>query len=239
MSCILSLCTFLLFAQAKPATKRVDLTLKSEVEDLLVFNDWVRWNDPGSLLITHLNGQAAQYYQSRDQEIKNLKTKNDWISRQKQIKDQLQQLIGPFPEKGALNPKITGIVQKDGYRIEKIIYESRPHFYVSGCLFIPDHATGKIPGILNLIGHEQESFRAELDQLVMINLVKKGMMVMTIDPPGQGENVQYFDPKIGVSSIGYSVIEHCYFGNQCFLTGTSSASYFIWDAIWSLDYLVG
>ena len=43
------------------------------------------------------------------------------------------------------------------------------------------------------------------------------MIVFAIDPLGQGEHVQYYDPKIKFSAIGYSVIEHCYFGNVCFL----------------------
>ncbi|MFC1542137.1 alpha/beta hydrolase family protein, partial [Candidatus Latescibacterota bacterium] len=39
------------------------------------------------------------------------------------------------------------------------------------------------------------------------------------------------------SSIGYSVVEHCYFGNQCFISGVSPARYFIWDGIRAVDYL--
>ena len=133
---------------------------------------------------------------------------------------------------------ITGVIKKEGYRIEKIVFESFPGFYVTGCLFIPAKIKGKAAAILNVIGHEQESFRAELDQVIILNLVKKGMIVFAIDPIGQGEHVQYYDPSVNFSSIGYSVIEHCYFGNQCFLSGFSSARYFIWDGIRAIDYLL-
>jgi dipeptidyl aminopeptidase/acylaminoacyl peptidase len=85
-------------------------------------------------------------------------------------------------------------VQKRGYRIEKIIYQSLPGVYVTGCLYLPDSINGKIPAVLDLMGHEQEAFRAPLYQLMIINLVKKGMVVFAIDPPGQGEHVQYYDP---------------------------------------------
>ena len=88
------------------------------------------------------------------------------------------------------------------------------------------------------IGHDQASFREEYYQVIITNLVKKGMIVFAIDPLGQGEHVQYYDTSIKFSAIGYSVIEHCYFGNVCFLAGVSSAKYFIWDGIRAIDYLL-
>ena len=227
-----------LYAQSKATPKHVDLTTKKADENLNVFNQWIRWNNPGSFLINHLMQQAFQYYDIRDKEIAQLNSKSDWIDRQQNVRRKLQEIVGPFPEKTPLNARITGVIKKNGYKVEKIVYESMPGFYVTACLFIPDGIKSKAPAVLNLIGHEQESFRAELDQLIILNLVKKGIVVFTIDPLGQGEHVQYFDRQIKLSSIGYSVIEHCYFGNQCFLTGGSSARYFIWDGIRAIDYLV-
>ena len=225
-----------LSAQAK--IKNIDLEGAKEKENLNVFQQWIRWNNPGSLLMNHLIKQADVYYAERDREIANLQAKRDWEKRQKLVKNKLLQIVGPFPEKTPLNTQITGILHKDGYSVEKIVYEAMPDFYVTGCLFIPDGLKGKAPAILNVIGHSQPAFRAELYQTIILNLVKKGMIVFAIDPPGQGERVQYYDPKINLSSIGYSVIEHCYFGNQCLLSGTSCAKYFIWDGIRAIDYLL-
>jgi dienelactone hydrolase len=64
------------------------------------------------------------------------------------------------------------------------------------------------------------------------------MIVFVIDPLGQGEHVQYYDTTLKFSAAGYSVVEHQYMGNVCFLTGTSSAKYFIWDGIRAIDYLL-
>jgi len=215
-----------------------------EEEDLNVFWKWLRWNHPGSLLTDYIIKQTDRYYDLRDIEISKLKTRKDWNTRQNRVKDKLFELVGPFPEKSPLNPRITGVLHKEGYRIEKIIYESMPGNYVTGCLFIPEGqgavpgSSRKFPAILNLIGHEQESFRAELDQIVYLNLVKKGFIVLAIDPIGQGEMVQYYDPEVKFSSIGYSVVEHCYLGNQCFLSGVTPARYFAWDGIRGIDYLL-
>ena len=172
-----------------------------ESENLNVFWKWVKWNNPGSFLIDHYLSQTDQLYDLRDHQIEKLKTLEDWQERQQWVKKKLNELIGPLPEKTPLNPKITGVLNKAGFRVEKLVFESRPGFYVVGCVFIPDDIKGKAPAILNVIGHNQEAFRAELYQLVYLNLVKKGFIVLAIDPLGQGEAVQFYDPEIGFSRV--------------------------------------
>jgi len=226
------------YAQSASSPVKSVQVLTKEEENLNVFQQWIRWNNPGSLLINHLNKQAFDYYKVRDAEIGKLKTVDDWQKRQDWVKNKLTEILGPFPQRTPLNPRVTGVLQKEGYRVEKVIYESMPGSYVTGCLFIPDGIKDRAPAILNVIGHNQESFRAELYQIVILNLVKKGIVVFAIDPPGQGEHVQYYDPLVNFSSIGYSVIEHCYLGNQCFLSGSSAAMYFTWEGIRAIDYLL-
>ncbi|HEX8038815.1 MAG TPA: alpha/beta hydrolase family protein [Chryseosolibacter sp.] len=226
------------YAQREPVALPMDAPRMNEPENLNVFQQWIRWNNGGSLLMNHLIKQAFHLYEIRDGDIARLKTKADWLQRQQDVKARLMEITGPFPEKTPLNPVVTGTIKKEGYRIEKIVYESMPGFYVTGCLFIPAKIKGRAPAVLNVIGHEQISYKEELDQVIILNLVKKGIVVFTIDPIGQGEHVQYFEPEINFSSIGYSVIEHCYFGNQCFLSGVSPARYFIWDGIRAIDYLI-
>jgi hypothetical protein len=192
-----------LYAQIDLLTKKVKKADVPEEENLNVFHDWITWNNPGSLALNFLTRQAEDYYKIRDEQIARLKTKSDWQKRQQLVKDKLMEMIGPFPKKEALNPEVTGIVQKDGYRIEKIIYESVPEFYETGCLYIPDKLKGKVPAILMVIGHDQISFREEYYQVIITNLVKKGMIVFAIDPLGQGEHVQYYDTTLKFSAIGY------------------------------------
>ena len=225
-------------AQVNAPLVNTKVDLPKDEENLNVFQQWLRWNNGGSLLLDHLIGQAMVHYEIRDMEIAKLTTKSDWMKRQDLVKEKLMKIVGPFPEKTPLNPKITGTIKRDGYRIDKIIYEAFPGYYVTGCLYVPEGVKGKVPAIVNVIGHNQEAFRNELYQVINYNLVKKGMMVFAIDPPGQGEHLQYFDPKINFSSIGYTVVEHSYFGNQCFLSGSSAARYFIWEGIRAIDYLV-
>lgn len=209
-----------------------------QTENLNVFDSWIEWTDAKNMLPHHLNNQAFGYLDIRDREIAGLRTKEEWISRQKKVKDILLSTVGPFPEKTPLNAKVTGVVKKEGYKIEKIIYESMPGFYVTGCLFIPDGIKGKRPAILFVSGHTQESFRYKEYQLMILNFVKKGFIVFGIDPVSQGERIQIYDPEKNASVIGPTTREHGYLGGQTLINGVSLARYFIWDGIRAIDYLL-
>ncbi len=213
-------------------------TYCAEQNELSVLYGWNCWNNAPAFLIQHFNQQAFDLLQIRKESIKQLNTENDWRLRQQQVKQLLNHIIGPFPERTPLNPQITGVIQKDGYRVEKIIFQSMPEFYVTGCLFLPDDRHGKTPAILNPIGHSDAAFRREIYQQVILNLVKKGFIVFTFDPVSQGERLQYYDPEQKKSLVGGSTAEHSYFGNQCFLNGICSARYFIWDGMRAIDYLL-
>ena len=76
-----------------------------------------------------------------------------------EVREKLRKTIGPFPEKTPLNPRITGTLAKDGYRVEKLVYESRPDFYVTAALFVPEDLEEPAPAILFASGHTADAFR--------------------------------------------------------------------------------
>jgi hypothetical protein len=125
---------------------------KKEEENLNVFSHWIKWNNPGTMALNHLRTETDKLYSLRDQQIAAIKTSADWQARQKMIRNKLNEIIGPFPKKESLNAEITGVVQKEGYRIEKIIYEPVPGYYASGCLYIPDNLKSKAQNILYGMG---------------------------------------------------------------------------------------
>ncbi|MBD3287306.1 xylan esterase [candidate division KSB1 bacterium] len=221
------------------STQRITFA-QDEPENLEVLDDWLEWSNAGNLLELHLYDQGCNYLDMREEEIARLDTKSDWQKRQQHVRKILQEIVGPFPEKTPLNPRIMGVVQKDGYHFEKIIFESMPNYYVTGCLFIPDGITDKRPAILYAIGHSMESFRRPYYQTLLLKLVKQGFIVFTFDPMGQGERIQYTDAEkesVGVP-VGSSTREHSYANNQLLLAGASAARYFTWDGIRAIDYLM-
>ncbi len=180
---------------------------------------------------------AFKQLQERDEAIAKLQTKSDYLERQELVRNKLLKLIGPFPEKTPLNARVTGVIKKEDYRVEKVIYESIPGYYVTAALFLPKNRKGKAPAVIYASGHTANGFRSETYQHIIINLVKKGFVVLAFDPIGQGERLQYFNEKEGKSRFGPTT-EHSYPGAQCYISGYSPAKYFIWDGIRSVDYLL-
>ena len=207
-------------------------------DDVALFNYWQYYSDIENSLYKHFCSVASEQLALRKNEINGLSTKTDWLERQSIVRQKLSDIVGPFPEKTPLNAKVTGIISRDGYSIEKIVYEPIPGYYVTGALYIPEGIKEKAPAIFYACGHSVGGFRADIYQYICINLVKKGFVVFTIDPMGQGERYEYWDPEIGGPRFPIPDHEHSYAGAQCLISGYSTARYFIWDVMRGIDYLL-
>lgn len=209
---------------------------KNELD--VIRNNWLLFNDAPNALYHHIAGQAYDLLDIRSNKIVDLNSLSDWQQRQQWIRETLLDIVGPFPEKTPLNAKITKIVEKDSFRIENIIYESQPGFYVTSSMFIPAwlKKRDRAPAIIYCSGHAGSGYRGY--QRVLLNLVKKGFIVFAFDPVGQGERLEYYDPETKKSLVGGPTIEHSYPGSQTFITGSSQARYMIWDGIRAVDYLL-
>lgn len=203
-------------------------------------NNWLHFSDAPNALYHHLAGQAYDLLDKRAGTIAGLRSLSDWRERQKWLHETMMDIAGPFPEKTPLNAKILRIIDKDTYRVEHIVYESQPGFYVTSSMFIPNNALkkrSKVPVVIYCSGHANEGYRSTVYQHVILNLVKKGFIVFAFDPVGQGERLEYYDSETG-KSIGGPTTEHSYPGTQAFITGSSQARYMIWDGIRAVDYLL-
>ena len=200
-------------------------------------NRWVKYADNSNVLYRHITKLAEECLGERARNISGLSSTEAWNDYIEGQRNSLFSGMAEF-EKTPLNALITGRLERDGYSVEKVIFESVPGFFVSGCLFIPRQGDRPFPAVLVAIGHSQAAFRRDLYQQNVLNLVNKGFVVFTYDPLGQGERVQYLDPASGQSLIGGSTAEHSYAGAQCLLAGRSISDYFVWDGVRALDYLV-
>ena len=201
---------------------------------------WLEFTDARNSLYHHFTGQAYGHLEDRKNLIGKIESLDEWEFRQQWIRKTLLEVIGPFPEKTPLNAKITGTVAKDGYRIEHVVYESRPQFYVTASLYVPASLKrrDRAPAIIYCSGHSENGYRSKVYQNVIVNLVRKGFVVFAFDPVGQGERLQYFDAEKEKSLVGGPTSEHSYPGSQAFVAGTCQANYMIWDGIRAVDYLL-
>ena len=202
-----------------------------------VLDYWKYYSDAENTLYKLQCNLAFEHLEDRKERIAQLSTKEDWLERQKEVRQMLDDVVGPFPSKTELNPVITGKIERDEYTVEKLYFESMPGYKVTAAFFLPKGKRKKLPTIIQCSGHTDLAFRSEPYQHVIINLVLKGFAVLAFDPIGQGERLQYFDEHRG-NSMFRSTHEHSYPGAQLFINGSSVAKYMIWDGIRCVDYLL-
>ncbi len=152
------------------------------------------------------------------------------------VQKKFKKILGEFPAKTSLNPIITGTLYRDGYRIEKIIYESFPKHHVTSNLYIPD-GEGKFPAALLFCGHENESKATVSYQKTAILFAKHGFVVFVIDPISQSERFQLTDNS-GKPLTRGGTTAHTLLNEESNLLGTSTPADELWDNVRGLDYLV-
>lgn len=166
-----------------------------------------------------------------------LKTKEDAQKYVQQVQGKIQRSFGPRPEKTPLNARVTSKVDRDTYRIENVIFESRPGFLVTANLYVPQKRKYPLPGVVGTCGHSVNGKAAESYQAFAQGLARQGYVVLLYDPIGQGERFQYPDENLQ-STVGASVREHIHGGNQQYLVGEFFGMWRAWDGIRALDYLL-
>ena len=167
-----------------------------------------------------------------------LKTPEQIETWQKQLRTKFIKSLGGFPVRTPLNAQIVGTVDEDDYRIEKIIYESRPKFFVTANLYLPK-SPGPHPAVLVPCGHSANGKAYSSYQRICIMLAKHNIAAFCYDPPGQGERNQILEHHDDqhVKSPFKTTAEHNVTGVAPILLGENLGTYFIWDGIRGLDYL--
>lgn len=165
-----------------------------------------------------------------------LKTLSDAAAYVASVQERIRKAFGPLPEKTPLNARVTRKLEREAYTIENVIFESRPGFPVTGNLYLPKAKT-PAPGVIGVCGHSLNGKAAEAYQSFAQGLARLGYVCFIIDPAGQGERFQYL--KEGLKSrYGGGVSEHIQAGNQQTLVGEFLGTWFAWDGIRALDYLL-
>ncbi len=173
----------------------------------------------------------------RKERFEALKTRADVEAHVASVRERIRACFGSFPEKTPLNARVTGAVDRGAYRIEKVIFESRPGLLVTGNLYLPSGRATPSPGVIGVCGHSANGKAMEQYQSFSQGLARLGYAVFIIDPMGQGERLQYPDETLK-SRVGSSVREHIHAGNQQFLVGEFFGAWRAWDGIRALDYLL-
>jgi len=209
-----------------------------ESEDLNFVSGMEQFHEIQGMLPSYLNNIGLQLLAQRQRQIERLGTIEDVRRRRAYLRERMLDHLGGFPERTPLNARVVGVVQRPAYKIEKVIFESQPRFYVTANLYLPTTGHPPYPAILFPLGHEPGGKTNPTWQQMLGSLATKGFVALTWDPIGQGERLQIYDEDLRESKVGDSTTEHTVVGTQCLLIGDHLARYTIWDGMRALDYLL-
>ncbi|WP_397571510.1 acetylxylan esterase [Schlesneria sp. T3-172] len=112
---------------------------------------------------------------------------DDWKQRRAALRENLLKAWGGFPETDCdLSPQVLGTFQREGYRVEKLVFQTRPGVWMTANAYVPDQP-GKRPAILQVHGHWAGAKQDPAVQSRCIGSVKLGYFVLCVDAFGSGE----------------------------------------------------
>lgn len=115
------------------------------------------------------------------------RTMDEWEHRRAELKTALTAAWGGFPETPCeLEPRMLGELQRDGYRVEKLIFQTRPGIWMTANAYVPEIA-GRLPAILMVHGHWAGAKQDRVVQSRCIGAAKLGFFVLCVDAFGAGE----------------------------------------------------
>ncbi len=208
-------------------------------------------NQPGKQLELLLERQFHEQLDRRLEAYNALRSRADCEKWQRERREFFIRQLGGFPERTPLNAETVGELKGEGYRVEKILFESRPNHHVTANLYLP-MTKGPYPAVLIPCGHSHTGKAAGGYQRMSILLARHGMAALCYDPIGQGERYQSLDFEHDhetFASVSYRLetphprvrflctTEHTLMGVGCILLGTNTAQYRIWDGMRAIDYL--
>jgi cephalosporin-C deacetylase-like acetyl esterase len=187
-----------------------------------------------SYLAKKLNSLSARW----DEKRALLRSAEDVEARNRFVRSKFIEMIGGLPERTPLHAATVAIHEREGYCIESVLFQSQPNFWVTGNLYIPTSHGGPFPGVISPCGHYPLARMQPTYQVVYLNLVRNGFVVLAYDPIGQGERRPYWNPLTNTAEMGEDPdLEHAMAGQLFLLVGETITQYFIWDGMRAIDYL--
>lgn len=219
-----------------------DLTVLAPSADATPPSQWLE-----RILLDDVRRCDQRRHEAFDKAIVSAATCRDWQQRRREY---FLEVIGELPERTPLNAQIVGELPGNGYRVQKLLLETRPGFHLTANFYLPD-SPPPWPAVLVACGHSHEGKAVGQYQLISRLLALHGMAAICYDPIGQGERYQILDPSQQSRTFDDAphlnrphpqarlvcTTEHTMIGLGCTLLGTNVAQYRIWDGMRVIDYL--
>jgi len=171
-----------------------------------------------------------------------VKSRDDWERFRDQRLNALRESLGQFPPPPKdLNIETTGHIEGDGYRIENIVFESRPGLLVTANLYLPAKPSQSMPAVLFSHSHHNPKTQGELQDMGA-TWARQGWLVLVMDLLGHGERRQHpfvssdqYPKPFGVGRQDYYFRYNL--GLQLQLMGESLTGWVVRDLMRGVDLL--
>ncbi len=191
----------------------------------------------GHMVIDHYIARLREMRAERAARLRGLCTRAEALAYQARVREAIRAAFAPLPEVTPLHARVTGVIERPAYRIEKVLFESRPGCLVTANLYVPNDLAAPAPGVIAPCGHSADGKASALYQGFCQRLAVNGFVVLIYDPFNQGERDQYVRLP-DRSSVASCTHAHNMMGKQLELVGESFCAWRAWDGIRALDYLL-
>ena len=187
------------------------------------------------MMAQYLLNKVDKSWQKWQEDYEQIKTPQQLKARQEYLRAKFIEALGGFPLKTPLAPQVTGVLRRPGYRVEKVMYQSRPNHFVTASVFVPESKKyqAPYPGVLVPCGHYDPAKAAPEYQTMGALLALNGFVALVFDPIEQAERVQLIGSGVD-GGTGHDMM-----GVGSILLGRNTATFYLWDGIRSIDYLIG
>ena len=159
-----------------------------------------------------------------------IRTKSEYDAYRKGLKAKMMSAIGTMPERTPLNARTVATLKRDGYTIEKVVFESMPGIFVTANMFIPD-GSGRRPAVVMSCGHAEDGKDCNTYLRACVIAAKRGFVAFMFDPYYQGERRTSLRKKSSTAS-------HNEMGLRASLIDWSAPLLRIWDGMRAIDYVL-
>src|SRR5262245_49385618 len=154
----------------------------------------------------------------------------EWQARRAKLRETMLAAMGSLPrEECPLAPELVGTLKREGYRIEKLLFQSRPDVFVTASAYVPEGVAGKVPAVLVVHGHWPWARRDPVVQARCLGLVKLGFFVLAVDAFSAGER----HPKVALGSYHGALL-----GSTLWPAGLTLLGVQVYDNRRAVDYLL-
>lgn len=191
-----------------------------------------RYHAVRTMLPRAMRSAAERHILAERQTWEKLNSRADWEQFRRAGLERLRQALGEFPPaRPPLDVRISAVHAGRGYRLENLVYQSRPGFYVSANLYLPAQAPSPVPAIIIHHSFHYPKTQGELHDMGEL-WARAGAAVLIPERLGFGERIET------TPWYRQAYASRFVFRRQLGLIGESFTGWMAWDLIRAVDLLV-